>query len=76
VVAKEDKEMVINNQYGILLTSSEVARMLNVHINTVRRWENDGMLRALRLGTRGDRRFTREEISRYLGQLNGNRHMP
>ena len=66
--------MVINRQYGVLLTPSEVARMLNVHINTVRRWENKGMLRALRLGTRGDRRFTGEEVSRYLGQFNGNRH--
>jgi excisionase family DNA binding protein len=66
--------MVISEQYGVLFTPSEVARILNVHINTVRRWENDGMLRALRLPTRGDRRFTREEISRYLGQLNGNHH--
>lgn len=66
--------MVINRQYGVLLTPSEVARMLNVHISTVRRWENKGMLRALRLGTRGDRRFLREEISRYLGQFNGNHH--
>ena len=63
-----------SEQYGVLLTSSEVARMLNVHIDTVRRWENDGLLHALRLGTRGDRRFTREEISRYLGQFNGNHH--
>ena len=65
--------MVINKQYGVLLTPSEVARMLNVHINTVRRWENKGILHAFHLGTRGDRRFTREEVSRYLGQFNGNR---
>ena len=49
-----------------LLTTSDVARLLNIHINTVRRWSNEGRLRAYRLGSRGDRRFQREDIASFL----------
>ena len=44
-----------------MLTASEVARLLNVHINTVRRWSNQGVLRTYRIGARSDRRFHRVE---------------
>ena len=49
-----------------MLTTAGVARLLNVHINTVRRWSNRGILRAYRIGPRGDRRFKREEIDSFL----------
>jgi excisionase family DNA binding protein len=51
-----------------MLTTSEVARLLNVHINTVRRWSNQGVLKTYRIGSRGDRRFHREDIARFLSQ--------
>lgn len=51
-----------------MLTTSEVARLLNVHINTVRRWSNQGVLKTYRIGTRGDRRFHREDITAFLSQ--------
>ena len=51
-----------------MLTTSEVARLLNVHINTVRRWSNQGVLRTYRIGARGDRRFHREDITNFLSQ--------
>jgi len=51
-----------------LLTVSEVARLLYVHPNTVRRWERMGVLPAYRLGPRGDRRFRREDVLRFLEQ--------
>lgn len=51
-----------------LLTTSDVARLLNIHINTVRRWSNEGRLRAYRLGSRGDRRFQREDIASFLSR--------
>ena len=51
-----------------MLTTSEVARLLNVHINTVRRWSNQGVLKTYRIGTRGDRRFHREDIATFLSQ--------
>ncbi len=65
--------MAISEQYGGLLAIGDVARMLNVHINTVRRWSNQGILSALRIGPRGDRRYKMEEVTRFLEQRNGNR---
>jgi DNA-binding transcriptional MerR regulator len=61
--------MVVEKQYRDLLTASDVARMLNVHINTVRRRDNIGILGALRIGPRRDRRYEREEVTRFLMQL-------
>ena len=49
-----------------MLTTSEVALQLNVHINTVRRWSNRGIIKAYRIGPRGDRRFRREDIASFL----------
>jgi excisionase family DNA binding protein len=51
-----------------MLTVSDVARLLSVHINTVRRWSNQGILRVYRVGSRGDRRFQREDIASFLSQ--------
>ena len=39
-----------------MLKANEVAQLLNVHINTVRRWSNQNILKAYRVGPRGDRR--------------------
>ena len=55
-----------------MLTTSDVARLLNVHINTVRRWSNQGALKTYRIGARGDRRFRREDIASFLSpETNG-----
>lgn len=54
-----------------LLTLREVAQLLHVHPNTLRRWSNDGRIRAYRITARGDRRFKREDVSRFLAELNG-----
>ncbi len=45
-----------------MLTTSDAAHLINVHINTVRQWANQGILKAYRIGPRGDRRFYREDI--------------
>jgi excisionase family DNA binding protein len=52
-----------------MLTVREVARILHVHPNTLRRWTNDGRLRAYRITSRGDRRYKREDIARFLAEL-------
>jgi len=49
-----------------MLTVREVARMLNVHHNTVRRWSKLGVLRCFRVGLRGDRRFLKEDVNKFL----------
>ncbi len=60
-----------NNSIDPMLTTSEVAYLLNVHINTVRRWSNQGILKAYRLGSRGDRRFIREDITSFFSKDGG-----
>ncbi len=59
---------MIHNRIAVtpMLTTSEVAAILNVHINTIRRWSNQGTLKAYQLGPRGDRRFRREDIDEFL----------
>lgn len=49
-----------------LLTARQVARLLNVHVNTVRRWNDRGILKAYRIGPRGDRRFNKADIDMFL----------
>ena len=58
-----------NSQIEPMLTTSEVARILNVHINTVRRWSNQGTLKSYRIGSRGDRRFRKDDVD---ALFNGN----
>ncbi|MDD4985940.1 MAG: helix-turn-helix domain-containing protein [Dehalococcoidales bacterium] len=54
-----------------MLTTSDVARLLNVHINTVRRWSNQGIIKTYRIGSRGDRRFDRKDIEQFLRRNTG-----
>ena len=49
-----------------LLTTSEVATLLSIHINTVRRWTNLGVLPSFRVGPRGDRRFRKKDMFTFL----------
>jgi excisionase family DNA binding protein len=60
--------MTKSKEIASLLTTSDVARLLNIHINTVRRWSNEGKLKAYRIGSRGDRRFQQEDINVFLAQ--------
>ena len=46
----------------------EVARILNLHINTVRRWTDSGIIRSRRVGPRNDRIFSREDLTRLLSE--------
>ena len=49
-----------------MLTTAEVAKILNLHTNTVRRWSDNGVLKSYRIGPRGDRRFRADEIMLFL----------
>lgn len=51
-----------------LLTLSEVSRMLKVHPNTLRSWDEKGILRAVRFGIRGDRRYKKSEVEKLLNK--------
>jgi excisionase family DNA binding protein len=52
-----------NRQISTMLTVREVSRLLHVHSNTLRRWSDQGIIRAYRIGPRGDRRFRPEDIA-------------
>lgn len=60
--------MADHKEIAPMLTASEVARLLSVHVNTVRRWSNQGVLKAYRVGSRGDRRFRQEDITSFLSE--------
>ena len=49
-----------------LLTTSQAARLLNVHENTVRLWADNGIIKTYRLGSRGDRRYNIRDVRRLL----------
>jgi excisionase family DNA binding protein len=59
-----------NNDLDPMLTTSDVARILSVHINTVRRWSNQGILKSYRIGSRGDRRYRKEDIDEFFSKDN------
>jgi excisionase family DNA binding protein len=58
--------MMKNNLTNSMLTVREVSQILHVHSNTLRRWSDLGLIKAYRIGPRGDRRFKLEDISLML----------
>ena len=46
-----------------MLTTGEVACLLNVHPSTVRRWSDRRIIKAYRIGPRGERRFRRDDVA-------------
>lgn len=62
-----------NDNMSPMLTTSDVARILSIHINTVRRWSNQGVLKSYRIGSRGDRRFKKEDIDNFFSKNDGNK---
>ena len=68
---EEDKT---GDSIGQMLSVREVAKLLHVHTNTLRRWSDQGLIRAYRINARGDRRYAREDITKFVVQLNASIH--
>lgn len=51
-----------------LLTLQEACDILKCHPNTLRHWDNKGILVAVRFGERKDRRYRKEDILKLLNQ--------
>ena len=49
-----------------LLKIREAAEMLNVNPETLRRWDNEGRLKAVRIGRRKDRRYKVEDLQKLM----------
>lgn len=56
---KKDKELG-------LYTLKEACELLKVHRQTLRQWDKNGILKAVRFGQRGDRRYKKEEILKLI----------
>ena len=58
-----------NTNPSRLLKIREVADLLRVHTATLRRWDKEGRLKAVRIGSRrgiGDRRYRLEDIQKLM----------
>jgi len=49
-----------------MLRTGEACRILCIHANTLRRWSEQGIIKAYRVGPRGDRRFRHEDVAALL----------
>lgn len=49
-----------------LLKISEASELLNVHPNTLRKWDEKGILKAVRFGVRGDRRYEKVKVLKLI----------
>jgi len=56
------------NKAGLpkLLTIRQAAEILNVHVETLRRWDTSGKLKAIRINERGDRRYKPEDLEKLM----------
>jgi excisionase family DNA binding protein len=54
-----------------MLTVPQVAQMLSVHPNTLRRWSDRGWIRSFKVSTRGDRRYYKQDVNRFLDERSG-----
>lgn len=57
------------NKENPLLTIREAAEFLHVHTNTLRRWSDIGLVSSYRICERGDRRFSKEDLMRFLSDF-------
>lgn len=55
-------------EYPEILTLQEACELLNCHPNTLRNWDNKGILKAIRFGTRKDRRYKKEDVLRIINK--------
>lgn len=53
------------------VTSREAADLLHVHVNTLKRWGDRGVLPFVRLNARGDRRWSVSGIEAFLNAREG-----
>jgi excisionase family DNA binding protein len=68
IMKRSIKKKSTPNSPDTLLSTAQVARLLNIHMNTVRRWSNTRLLPSYRIGSRGDRRFRWDDIEYLLRQ--------
>ena len=73
-VKGDDYIMAIGNVTGNMLTVREVANVLHVHPNTLRRWADKGVIKSYSISSRGDRRFMSKDINEFLTGMSAQSH--
>ena len=63
---RTEQQPMMTNEVGKLLTAAEVAEMLHLHVNTVKRLGDRGELPFFRVCKRGDRRFRYDDVVEFL----------
>jgi len=56
----------VSGEVPELLTLQEACALLKLHPNTLRQWDNNGTLPAIRIGAKRVRRYKKEDIISYL----------
>ena len=56
----------MKNELPEYLTLPEVVKILKVHPNTLRNWDRDGTLKAIRIGKRNIRRWTKSDVLGFI----------
>ncbi len=59
-----------DNTMDDMLTPKEVAHLIHIHTNTLRRWSEQGKIKTFRINDRGDRRYARKDIADFLARFN------
>lgn len=55
-----------NDSLPELLTMRQTADLLKVHYNTLRAWDKNGILKAVRFGSRKDRRYRKTDLEKFI----------
>lgn len=55
----------MNNDLPEYLTLAQVSELLKVHPNTLRNWDKDGTLRAIRIGGRRLYRYKKSDVLKF-----------
>lgn len=51
-----------------VLTLKQAAIFIGVSMHTLRNWDNDGRLKAVRFGPRKDRRYRKKDLIKFINQ--------
>ncbi len=57
-----------SNELSEYLTLRQVSELLKVHPNTLRNWDRNGTLKAIRIGEKKIRRYKKEDVIKFLDQ--------
>lgn len=60
------EKLSTQNDIPELLTLREACDILKCHPNTLRNWDRSGLLKAVRIGTREDRRYRKNDILKFI----------